>query len=256
MPTTAPPIERQRAFWNWHWKHWRERRTINEWKNARHNEVLACLRSLSLERPRILDIGCGPGWYTEGFAALGEVTGIDLSEEAIAMARSRFPSVTFLVGNVYDCPLPISHFDAVVSQEVVDHVPDPAGFLRRAADVLRPGGYLVLSCANKFVMDRLGANELPAQPQDHVGLYMSARTLRRLLRAADFQVLRIWSILPVAGSRGVLRLTNSARLTGIVSRLVRPEAVTRLKERLGFGYTLITLARRREPRVSPASSSL
>src|SRR5262245_27060386 len=230
-----PSLERQQRFWDWHWTHWRERRTVNEWKDARHRAVLACLRGLSLERPRILDLGCGPGWYTEGFTAVGEVIGIDLSDTAIAIARSRFPSVRFLAGNVYDHPLPISYFDVAVSQEVIDHVPDPAGFLRRASEALRPGGYLVLSCANKFVMDRLGRNEFPAQPSDHIGQYLSIPALRWLLRASDFHVLRVWSILPVVGSRGVLRLINSTRVNSAARRLLGPEAPTRLKERLGFG---------------------
>ena len=55
-----PTIDKQKEFWNWHWAHWEERRTINEWKQTRHEMILRFLEYLSLDRPRILDLGCGP----------------------------------------------------------------------------------------------------------------------------------------------------------------------------------------------------
>src|SRR2546422_2284565 len=78
-----PSLEDQKNFWNWHWQHWQERKTVNEWKQQRHETVLAFLRSLHLDDPSILDVGCGPGWFTERLARFCAVTGIGLLEEAI-----------------------------------------------------------------------------------------------------------------------------------------------------------------------------
>ena len=50
--------------------------------------------------------------------------------------------------------LPENHFDVVVSQEVIAHVPDQAAYLEKAADVLRRDGYLIITTPNKFVVDR------------------------------------------------------------------------------------------------------
>src|SRR5437870_9740293 len=124
-----PTIDQQKGFWNWHWQNWDKRKTVNEWKQKRHEAVLTCLASLGNDKLRILDVGCGPGWYTDKVARFGQVTGMDLSEEAIAMARSRFPHITFIAGNIYEYPLPAGHFDAVVSQEVIDHVEDSVLFM-------------------------------------------------------------------------------------------------------------------------------
>src|SRR5439155_22565200 len=149
--STQPTIAEQKEFWNWHWQHWQDRKTVNEWKQTRHERVLAFLASLSLHQPAILDVGCGPGWYTDTLRRFGPVTGIDLSEEAITIAKSRFPEIHFIAGNFYELALQ-NQFDLVVSQEVIDHVEDQPKFVQRAAQVLKPGGHLILSATNKFVM--------------------------------------------------------------------------------------------------------
>src|SRR5262249_52349698 len=139
MPASqAPHMEDQRRFWSWHWQHWNERKTVNDWKDRRHEVVLDFLRSLTLQHPEIIDLGCGPGWYTEKFASFGHVTGVDLSEEAIAMAKARFPQVTFHTGDIYALPLPTEHYDVVISQEVIDHVEDRVAFLDRTTSLLKP----------------------------------------------------------------------------------------------------------------------
>jgi len=235
-------MEEQRQFWDWHWQHWQKRRTVNPWKDRRHETILTLLRTLRLNHPQILDIGCGPGWYTEKLAQFGQTTGIDLSDEAISIAQSRFPHVTFLVGDIYEMPLPAGHFDVVVSQEVIDHVSNQVAFVKRAAHVLKPGGYLILSCANKFVMERLGEGEFPQQPAAHIAQHLDIKGLKRLLRA-HFHVRRTMTILPI-GTRGILRLINSYKLNSLFGWLISPTYLEALKERAGLGYTLIVLAQK------------
>jgi SAM-dependent methyltransferase len=243
MSSNPPSLTEQRRFWDWHWERWQERSTINDWKNRRHEMVLRLVASLRGERLRLLDLGCGPGWYTEKLARFGEVTGIDLSDEAINLARSLYPGIAFIAGSLYDVPIPAQHFDVVVSQEVIDHVEDAPALLDRAADALKPGGHLILSCANRFVMDRLENGEFPAQPPEHISRYRSAGEWRRLL-SRRFEVLEIRSILPVVGRRGVLRVANSTKVNAVLAALIGHDRLTTLKERAGLGYTLIVLARR------------
>ena len=92
----TPGIDAQRKFWNWHWQNWQERKTLNEWTARRAEVMLDIIRSLRLERPKFLDLGCGRGWFTARLAELGEATGVDLSPEAIAAARSEYPGIEFL----------------------------------------------------------------------------------------------------------------------------------------------------------------
>lgn len=98
-------------------------------------------------RPRVAEIGCGPGRITAHLAGLGlDVQGIDLSPEMIAQARRRHPQLPFTVGSMTALDLPTGGLDGLVAWYSVIHVPPSrhravySGFRR----VLRPGGLLLL----------------------------------------------------------------------------------------------------------------
>lgn len=239
-------IDNQKRFWDWHWQHWRERNVLSDWAVQRGEAVVALMRSLPLLRPRILDLGCGMGWFTEKFAELGPTTGIDLSTEAIAIAQARCPHVTFLAGSVYDSPLPAEHFAIVVSQEVLARVDDQPRYLEQAADMLQPGGYLVLTTLNKFVTDRLGDLRFAPLPPDLTEQFVDRRGLERLLRPR-FDVLRMTTLTPL-GNGGILRLVNSHALNTTLGWVIPPRYLERAKEWAGLGYSLIALAQKRTGR--------
>lgn len=200
--------------------------------------VLSLFSSLGLNHPRILDLGCGNGWFSQELSKFGAVTGIDLSEDAIAKAQASYPHITFLAGNVLTASLPSGSFDVVVSKEVFAHVDDQVRFLDVAANALRPGGYLILTTANKFVLDRLGTSAW-AWPREHVERFVDLKGLRRLL-STRFRVLRAMTALPM-GNAGMLRFINSGKVNKALNLLIPERVLTGLKERAGLGYCLIAL---------------
>ena len=110
------------------------------------------LRLLS-PRPgqRVLDIGSGPGLLAAELAdtvgADGQVVGLDLAEPMLEMARRRCadrPQVSFEQGNAAKLPFEDEHFDAVVSTQVYEYVPDIPGALAEVTRVLRPGGLVAI----------------------------------------------------------------------------------------------------------------
>ena len=232
-----PSLDAQRGYWN---ERWDRQRLPNSYQRRRGDTVLMILKSLRLTNPRILDFGCGTGWFTEELSHLGRATGIDLSETAIAVAQAAYPNVAFVAGNIYDTTFPAGHFDVVVSQEVVAHVEDPAAYLDRIARMLQPGGYLIITTANRLVMERWdhgGPN-----PDAHITFYPNRREFQRMLRRG-FRVLRTTSIMPV-GDRGFLRFVNSYKLNTALGWVIAPRYLERVKEWAGLGYTLIALARK------------
>ncbi|QQV76853.1 bifunctional 2-polyprenyl-6-hydroxyphenol methylase/3-demethylubiquinol 3-O-methyltransferase UbiG [Sphingomonas aliaeris] len=105
-----------------------------------------------------LDVGCGAGLLCEPLARLGAaVTGLDAAPENIAAARIHAGlsglEIDYRAGSVEG--LDGKTFDLVTSLEVIEHVSDPAGFVRGLADALAPGGLLVVSTPNRTALSRL-----------------------------------------------------------------------------------------------------
>jgi len=239
----VPSIDDQRQFWNRHWQQWQERKVLNGWTERRALEILKLIHGLSLSQPRMLDFGCGLGWFTERLADLGEAHGIDLSPEGIAVAQSRHPEIKYLAGSVYEAPLPKNYFDVVISQEVIAHVEDQPKYVARAAEVLKTGGYFIVTTGNKFVMDRLGEVGWHAYPPEHIERELSRGQLRKLL-APYFRPLKAFTILP-HGSRGILRIVNSYRLNSLAGKVISEKKIDEWKERAGFGWQMVFLAQKK-----------
>ncbi len=100
---------------------------------------------------RVVDAGCGEGYGTR---LLGEVAakvvGVELVADVVAHARGAYPGTEFLAADVCDLPLPDASFDAVVSLQVVEHLPDVGRYLAEVARVLRPGGQFICATPNRL----------------------------------------------------------------------------------------------------------
>ncbi|MGA7117538.1 MAG: bifunctional 2-polyprenyl-6-hydroxyphenol methylase/3-demethylubiquinol 3-O-methyltransferase UbiG [Hyphomicrobium sp.] len=107
---------------------------------------------------RVLDVGCGGGLVSEPLARMGaRVVGLDPGRENVEAARAHVEGqtgsggldLTYRVGMVEELAAEGLQFDAVVSLEVVEHVPDVGAFVKTCASLVRPGGALVLSTINR-----------------------------------------------------------------------------------------------------------
>jgi 2-polyprenyl-6-hydroxyphenyl methylase/3-demethylubiquinone-9 3-methyltransferase len=121
----------------------------------------------ALAGKRVLDVGCGGGILCEAMAALGaEVTGIDLSDKALGVARLhllesgarvsyRKVAVEALAGEQPGA------FDVITCMEVLEHVPDPASQVAACAHLLKPGGHAFFATINRnpksFLLAIVGA---------------------------------------------------------------------------------------------------
>src|SRR5215813_12328037 len=90
--------ESQRKFWNNWDMRYLEKGTIGPEALRRGQVVLSLLCSLDVKQPRILEIGCGNGWLAESLQLMGPVTGVDVADAAIEVARRRVPGVEFASG--------------------------------------------------------------------------------------------------------------------------------------------------------------
>jgi ubiquinone/menaquinone biosynthesis C-methylase UbiE len=101
----------------------------------------------------LLDIGCGPGTITAGFATRlkdGSVTGIDIGPEVISHDKTTYstganPNLTFEVGNVLNgLRFDDNSFDVIFTNQTMIHLPDPIKAIKEMHRILKPGGLLAM----------------------------------------------------------------------------------------------------------------
>jgi len=145
----------------------------------------------------VLDVGCGGGILAESMASVGaKVTGIDLSEKALSVARLHL----FESGHHVDYRLVSAesfaeempgHFDVVTCMEMLEHVPDPASTIAACARLVKPGGHVFFSTINRnlkaYALAIVGAeyvlNMLPRGTHEYAK-FLKPSELSRYCRSA------------------------------------------------------------------------
>jgi SAM-dependent methyltransferase len=98
---------------------------------------------------RVLDVGCGTGVLARAAADRvadeSQVTGLDLNESMLAVARRLRPQINWRQGDATQLPLPDQSYDVVVSQFSLMYFPDRGAAVEEMVRVLKPGGRLVVA---------------------------------------------------------------------------------------------------------------
>ena len=105
---------------------------------------------------RVLDVACGCGYGSAVLADAGaeQVFGVDISDEALAHARRHYarPAAKFVKGDLgtpdWKKEVGDEPFQLAVSLETLEHMPDPRHYLRDLAELMEPGGRLIVSSPN------------------------------------------------------------------------------------------------------------
>jgi SAM-dependent methyltransferase len=195
------------------------------WMWLRSRARLAAGSAATGRPPRVLDAGCGNGAFALWAAASGcDVLAVSDAPEDLAKARRRAAKLG--IGSVrfeqYDLREldstgeALGEFDAIFCLEVIEHVLDDVGLLRRLAARLRPGGLIYLSTPTHDHRPLLGEEAHLSGVEDgrHVRWGYSASQLGRVLVEAGLE--------PVEYARFGGYLTQ--RVCGLLWRLERLSA--------------------------------
>jgi len=157
-----PTIQEQEQFYDKWWQ-----ATSRQWFTHQHvkNRVFAIrtiLKKLAVTNARILEIGCGIGSISGELVPFGRVEAIELSPEAIRIARHRHPKVNFFQGDVLAHDFGDSKYDILVTSEVLEHIPldQRRQFVHILHHLLQPRGWLILTTPNGAVSRRIGTEQL------------------------------------------------------------------------------------------------
>jgi SAM-dependent methyltransferase len=206
---------------------WDAERDIVE---ARYGYAIRCLKKAGANT--VLDMACGLGYGTWMLDRAGfTVEGVELSEDALEVARARYPWLKFHQGDI----LKFEHaaVDGIVATEILEHIEDARGFLKRMSEMLNPGGVLIITTPNgKYT--KLGANiyhEHEYTPDEMRGLFPGIRI--GAISTKLFKPARVWEkILGVEGyARMNYKLARRFPFHGLY-RFARTFAVCARKEEL------------------------
>ena len=167
----------------------------------RIREFAATGKRVLAERPRILDIGCGMGFFLDLMKKESwDARGIEPAPEAARHAQNVLKLDVF-EGTLEDFDAQGIVYDAVTLWYVLEHVPNPGEILERSFRLLKPGGLLIIRVPNQNApidqwLGRLGLGRyFLMNPPRHLFDY-SPKTISGLLAKAGYQVLDIRNGIP------------------------------------------------------------
>jgi SAM-dependent methyltransferase len=160
------------------WRLWRRERD----DPAPFYRRLAAMTADQLERTygpveglRLLDLGCGPGFYAAAFRARGaEVIAADNDPREVELARRAVPGA--LLADAADLPLPDQSVDAVVCSNLLEHTSHTEPVIAEIERVLRPGGWAYISWTNWY--SPWGGHDMT--PYQYLGPRLGPRLYERL----------------------------------------------------------------------------
>ena len=188
-------------------------------------------RFLAGRRGRLLDVGCGLGYFVKRVAALPgwDASGYEISPQAVAFARETLGLTTVFCGKVEASHFAPASFDVITLWDVIEHIPDPDPLLAYLCSLLSDDGWLCMHTPNAVIQlpkARLKRRLRGMKPglhyleaRDHINIY-KVSTLRRVLVRNGFRRVRFIHLRPieaVADGGRVSRLLKRAWFVSAVA---------------------------------------
>ena len=225
------------------------------WFQGRRRIVAKLLELMPLvDDSRILDLGCGTGGNLQMLAGFGEVTGVEMDEQALALAKERGDAPVMAGSLPDDVPFEPASFHCVTMLDVLEHVEQDQAGLAAVYRLILPGGHLLLTVpAFRFLWG-------PHDEEHHHYRRYRAEELRSRLLGAGFEVTHLsyfntW-LFPLialvrllhkwipAGKAGMETGLPPAWLNRLLLGLFSSERLIVTRGRLPFGVSLLAVARK------------
>lgn len=137
----------------------------------------------------VLDIGCFTGTFLVMLKKLGyKVTGLELQDEAVEIAKKRLPKRIFSSDIMTD-KIPGESFDIVSLLGLIEHVKDPTKLLKKCSKLMKPGSLMLIQTPNSSSLPAKVLKKYwpPFAPVEHIHLF-SRESLELLLEKNGFEI--------------------------------------------------------------------
>lgn len=175
-----------------------------DWWNVVFNDRYEFFeQSLPSGRRRILDIGCGPGYFLKrGMERNWDCLGIEPSRQAAEHAKQI--GVNVINRFFYDAGLKQTNdtFDVIHMSEVLEHIADPTGLCMNAYDLIDNGGIICIVVPNDYnpiqeiLRTKLGYNPYWLAPPHHIN-YFDYDSVEKLLKRCGFEIIKRTAMYPM-----------------------------------------------------------
>ncbi|MCJ7601950.1 MAG: class I SAM-dependent methyltransferase [Desulfobulbaceae bacterium] len=205
--------------------------------NLRKRPFFECLCRKLTQDSRVLDVGCGNGFFLSQIRALTQchVSGIDISPIATEAAKKNY-GLDIFTGTILESPFPDNYFDVITAWSFLEHVNNPAEVLLKFSSLLKKDGVCILTTPNfdsfnaKLFKDKWYHLDCPR----HLFIY-NPKTITTLLEKSGLHVKKI---IYDKASKGVLgslqyqfygdnynpRHRNRLRRSSLVKKIASPYA--------------------------------
>lgn len=121
------------------------------------------------EKSKVLEIGCGVGYWTEYLKSFNvkDYTGNDIAEISIKNLQQSYPEYKFIHGDISETKLPENTFDFVFMIDVTQHITDDNRFntaIKNIWSSLKPGGYFFVTmwdpAKNVYLANKIRINKI------------------------------------------------------------------------------------------------
>jgi len=152
--------------------------------------LLMDIASAGVAKGKLLEVGCAYGFFLDEARRSFEVSGVELSEDAVAACRARGLEVVRYADEQFYAER--GPFDVAVMLDVVEHLVDPRGLLHDLNTHTRPGALLVLTTGDfgSFLARSMRRRWRLMTPPQHLW-YFTADAIRRLLDRSGFRVVQV-----------------------------------------------------------------
>jgi SAM-dependent methyltransferase len=117
-------------------------------KSAIYDNMLTVTGDLN--KPKILDVGCGYGEILREFKN-GLKVGIDMNHAALKTGATKDKNALFVIGDIEQLPFKPETFDNVICSEVLEHVDNPGRVAQQIIDVTKTDGFFCITVPNEWI---------------------------------------------------------------------------------------------------------